>query len=135
MSDAVYASGRQKFLEGSIHWLTDDIKAVLVDSALYTLDLSSHDFLDDIPVGAIIATSGNFTNKSSTGGVADADDISFSSATGSQCEYIIIYKDTGVTSTSPLIACIDSATGLPITPTGGDINVVWDNGSNKIFKL
>ena len=30
---------------------------------------------------------------------------------------------------------IDTATGLPITPNGGDIIVTWDNGANKIFKL
>ena len=48
---------------------------------------------------------------------------------------MLIYKDTGDNATSPLIALIDSATGLPITPNGGDIIVVWDNGANKIFKL
>ena len=37
--------------------------------------------------------------------------------------------------TSPLIANIDVATGLPITPSGGDIIVQWDTGANKIFKL
>jgi hypothetical protein len=34
-----------------------------------------------------------------------------------------------------LIAYIDTATGLPVTPGGGDIDITWDNGSNKIFKL
>ena len=48
---------------------------------------------------------------------------------------IIIYKDTGTEATSPLIAMIDTATGLPITPNGGDIIVTWDNGVNKIFKV
>ena len=33
----------------------------------------------------------------------------------------MIYKDTGSEATSPLIAYIDTATGLPITPNGGDI--------------
>ena len=38
---------------------------------------------------------------------------------------IVIYKDTGTEATSPLLAMIDTATGLPITPNGGDkrINV------------
>jgi len=34
-----------------------------------------------------------------------------------------------------LIAFIDTATNLPVTPNGGDIIVAWDNGANKIFKL
>lgn len=28
-----------------------------------------------------------------------------------------------------------TGSGLPITPNGGNINVAWDNGANKIFKL
>jgi hypothetical protein len=55
--------------------------------------------------------------------------------TGDQSEALVIYKDTGMASTSPLIAYIDTATGLPYTPSGGNIDVAWDNGSNKIFKL
>ena len=47
----------------------------------------------------------------------------------------MIYVDTGTEATSPLIAYIDTATGLPITPNGGDIIVTWDNGTNKIFKV
>ena len=50
-------------------------------------------------------------------------------------EAIVIYVDTGTEATSPLIAYIDTATGLPITPNGGDIIVTWDNGVNKIFKV
>ena len=31
---------------------------------------------------------------------------------------------------------IDSGfTGLPVTPNGSDLTIVWDSGSNKIFKL
>jgi hypothetical protein len=135
MANAMYTLGRQKFLEGAIAWLTDSIKAVLVDSGQYTLDLATHQWLSDIPAGARIATSGNLANKTSTGGVADADDVTFSSVTGVQSEYIILYKDTGTAGSSALIACIDTATGLPVTPNGGDITVAWDNGANKIFKL
>lgn len=135
MANALYDKGREGFLDGSIDWDTDDIKCVLVDSADYTLDLATHDNLDDVPVAARVAISGNLTSKTVTNGVADAADITFSSVTGDQCEYLIIYKDTGTESTSRLIACIDTATGLPVTPNGGDITVQWDNGANKIFKL
>lgn len=44
----------------------------------------------------------------------------------------MIYADTGTESTSPLIAFIDTATGLPITPNGGDIIVTWDKKINEI---
>jgi hypothetical protein len=48
---------------------------------------------------------------------------------------VVIWKDTGNPATSPLIALIDTATGIPVATTGGDITVYFDNGANKIFKL
>lgn len=135
MSNALYDKGRQKFLEGGINWLTDTIKVILVDLNDYTPNLATDEFLSNIPTAARVAVSPALTNKTSTAGVADADDVLFSSVTGDQCEALVIYKDTGTDSTSPLIAFIDSATGLPVTPNGGDIEVQWDNGANKIFKL
>ena len=135
MASALYAKALKAFLDGSIAILTDNIKAVLVDSADYTLNISTDQYLSDIAAGGRVGTSGNLANKSSTGGVFDADDITITGVTGDQFEYIIIYRDSGTASTSQLIACIDTATGLPCTPNGGDITITWDSGTNKIFKL
>lgn len=136
MANALYDLGRQKFLEGGIAWLTDDIKVVLVRGYSF---LNSHEFLSDVTGGGggtIVATSANLGAKSSTIGVADAGDVTFTAVgAGAACDCVIIYKDTGSAATSPLIAYINVATGLPVTPSGGDIVVVWDSGSNKIFKL
>lgn len=134
MANVLYDKGREKFLTADIDWTADDIKAVLVDVADYTFS-QSHEFLSDVPGGARVSTSGNFASKTATSGVADAADITFSAVTGDVSEALVIYKDTGVAGTSALIAYIDSATGLPVTPNGGDITVVWDSGANKIFKL
>lgn len=135
MANALYDKGREGFLDGSIDWDTDNIKAVLVDTGTYTVDLANHDNLDDIAGGARIATSANLSSKTVAAGVADAADVTFSSVTGASVEAIVLYKDTGTASTSRLIAYIDTATGLPVTPNGGDITVAWDSGANKIFKL
>ena len=135
MANALFDKARQRFLEGQFNWNTDTIKAVLVDTGTYTVNLSAHEFLSDIGTGARISTSGAFTGKATTGGAADANDITFTSVTGASIEAIVLYKDTGTDATSPLIAFIDTATGLPITPNGGDIITTWDNGANKIFKL
>ena len=135
MANALFDKARQRFLEGQFNWTTDTIKAVLVDSGTFTVNLSAHEFLSDVGGGARISTSGAFTGKATTGGAADANDVTFTSVTGASIEAIILYKDTGSDATSPLIAFIDTATGLPITPNGGDIIVTWDNGANKIFKL
>jgi len=135
MANALFDKARQRFLEGQFNWNTDTIKAVLVDTGTYTVNLSAHEFLADVSAGSRISTSGAFTGKATTGGAADANDVTFTSVTGASIEAIILYKDTGTDATSPLIAFIDTATGLPITPNGGDIIVTWDNGPNKIFKL
>lgn len=135
MANALYDKGREKFLNADIDWLTDDIKVVLVDTGAYTVALSTHEFLSDVAGGARIATSGNLASKSSTNGVANAANVTFSAVTGAQSEALVIYKDTGSAATSPLIAYIDSATGLPVLPNGGDISITWDTGANKIFKL
>lgn len=61
--------------------------------------------------------------------------MTLTAVSGSASAYIVIVRDTGADATSPLIALIDTATGLPVTPNGGDITIQWDSGANKIFKL
>ena len=133
MANRLYDLGRESFLKGEISWSGDNIKACLVDSASYTPDTAADQFLSDL--SGVVATSGNLTSKTTTDGVADAADVTFSSVTGNQSEYIVVYQDTGTPSTSRLIALVDTATGLPVTPNGGDIVVQWDSAANKIFKL
>jgi len=135
MANALYDKGREGFLDGSIDWDTNNIKVVLVDSADYTPNLATDTYLSAIPAAGRVATSGNLAGKTVAAGVADANDTTFTAVTGDPSEYLVIYQDTGVEGTSRLIALIDTATGLPVIPNGGDINVTWDNGANKIFKL
>jgi len=135
MANALYDKGREGFLDGSIDWDTDNIKVVLIDAADYTVNLATDEDLADIAGAARVSTSGNLAGKTATAGVADANDVTFSSVSGDESEAVVIYKDSGVEATSRLIAYIDTATGLPITPNGSDITVQWDNGADAIFKL
>jgi hypothetical protein len=135
MANALYDAGRENFLAGAIHWGTDDIKLMFIDEADDTIDLAADADCADRAAGAIVAESGNFASKTLTAGVADAADVTVSTVTGDQFESIDIFKDTGVAANDLLICNIDTATGLPFTPSGGDIEVQWDAGANKIFKL
>lgn len=135
MANALFDKGREAFLNADIDWANDDIRVILVDAADYTVNLTTHDALDDVALAARVAVSSALSSKTSTNGVADAADVTFPLVTGDQSEALILYKHTGTESTSLLIAYIDTATGLPVTPNGGDITVQWDNGANKIFKL
>ena len=134
MANALYNKGKQKFLAADIDMEVDTIKAALVDSASYTPNMSTDEFYSSVSAGTV-GTPQTLASKTVTAGVFDAADITYTAVTGAQCEYIVIYKDTGTPSTSALIALIDTATNLPVTPNGGDISVTWDNGANKIFKL
>lgn len=135
MANTLYDKARQRFLEAQINWMTDTIKCILVDTGAYTPQTAIHEHLADIPLSARIAGPVTLTAKATTGGAADAADVTFTSVSGPSIEAIVIYVDTGTEATSPLIAYIDTATGLPITPNGGDIIVTWDNGANKIFRV
>lgn len=135
MANTLYDTCRQRFLEADINWMTDTIKVLLVDIGAYTPQVGVHQFLSDIPTSARIAGPVTLTSKATTGGAADAADVTFTAVSGASIEAIVIYKDSGTPETSPLMAIIDTATGLPITPNGGDIIVTWDNGTNKIFKV
>jgi hypothetical protein len=126
MANSLYAKAKEKFLTASLSWTAHDIKVVLVDTNDYTVNLTTHEFLSDIAAGARVATSANLGSKTVTNGVADAADASFSNVTGDQFEAVVIYRDTGVAATSPLIAYMDTATGFPATPLGGNITLTWN---------
>ena len=135
MANALYDHGREGFLDGSIDWDTNDIKLCLVDEADDTPDLANDEDMADRAGDAQVKTSDAFASKTVDAGVADAADVTLSTVTGDACESIDIFKSTGVAANDRLIANIDTATGLPVTPNGGDITVQWDAGANKIFKL
>ena len=127
----LYPIGKKGLLDGTIDLLDDTIKAALIDTAVYTYS-AAHDFYDDLSAG-VVGTPVALTNKTTTAGVFDADPTVILSVTGDSCEAIGIYKDTGTPTTSPLIAYIDSGTGLPVTPDGNNITLTW-SGSG-IFGL
>ena len=142
MANALYDPGREGFLGGDIDWDADNIKVCLVDTGSYSFS-AAHQYMnyDTVPSAAQIAMSANLSSKTKTNGVADAADVTFSSVSGNQSEALIIFADGGDGGTSQsgtndlLIAYIDTASGLPVTPNGGDIGITWDSGANKIFKL
>ena len=85
---------------------------------------------------SVLGTPQTLLTPSVTGGTFDAADATFVAVTaGSTSEGVVIYKDTGVAGTSPLIAYIDTITGFPLLTNGGDITVQWDGGIYKIFSL
>lgn len=134
MANNLFALGRQKFLEGGINWLQDTIKLALIDTDKVTVDVNKDEMYSSYS-SATIGVPQEIKNKSSFYGVARGDSVVFPTINGSKIGALVIYKDTGTENRSPLIAYIDTAQGLPITPNGGDITINWDAGPYGIFML
>ena|SRR5712671_2672191 len=131
--NSLFASAKQAFLDGLIAWRTDAIVCVLVDTAVYGYS-PNHASLADIPVGGRVKTSGTLANRTSTGGVADADDLAFGTVTG-RVSAAVVYKAGVSDLASPLITYIDQGQTFPATAAGEGITLFWDNGTSKIFAL
>lgn len=136
MSNGLYAKSREKFLRGEIAWHTDDIRLVLVDAADYSVNLTSHEYLSDIPLAGRVAISDALTDKTTSSGWAGTNsNISFIDVFGDSCEAMVVVKYTGNPATSPLLAYIDSnVTNLPITPNGAKITFILD-GAHGLFQI
>lgn len=134
MANALYDYGREGFLAGDIDWDADNIRAVLIDTGTYTVNLATHQDYADLS-GVVGTESPLFSSKTVTDGVGDAADITFTSVSGATVEAIVIFQDTGVAANDRLIAYIDTDGGGPIsvTPNGGDITIQWN--ASGIFTL
>lgn len=148
MANALYDPGREGFLAGEIDWDTAVIKVALVrlTAAGAPVFTASQKFVSDLTAThTIAATSGALASKTVTAGVADAADLApaFGSvAANGQNHVLVIFQSSAVgggadvaASAQRLIAWIDTGTNIPVQPNGGDVNVTWDNGANRIFKL
>ena len=128
MADAVYTDARNNLLGNGTHgqtdWDTDNLKALLYDEGADALNLADVD-LADILTSARIGTTANLTATvgSAADGAFDHTDETISAVTGATVESIVYYEDSGIASTSPLLLNIDSWTGLPLTPNGGDVTL------------
>jgi hypothetical protein len=141
-ANALYDLGREGFLVAEIDWDTAVIKTDLVDSADYTVNLATHKFRSSVAVAGREETSAALTTKTATAGVADADDTSYPAAAGDPCEAVIFFQSSAVgggadvaDTAQRLIGYYDTGTGLPVTLNGGAVNLAFDSGSNRIFKL
>lgn len=133
MANALYDNARSRLLAGLFDWESDTWQVILVDNGSYTVNLATHEYYSS-PQGAVVAGPETLGTPTIVNGAADGDNVTFSGVTGPSIESIILYKFVSVPGDSPLLAYIDQATGLPITPNSGDIIVTWDSGPNRIFK-
>lgn len=133
MANAIYPKYKEALLGGLSNIDIDGgtVKVALIDTGTYTYS-TAHDFYNDVT--GVVGTPGTIANTTVTGGLFDGDNVTFTAVSGSSVEALIIYIDTGVSTTSRLVAYIDTGvTGLPVTPNGGDITISWN--ASGIFQL
>lgn len=127
MADAFYDEGRNGLLGGGTHaqpdFVNNDIRLALRDEGTTAIDLSTQVDAADVSaawVGSHTALA-SLTVGSVGVGVFDFADETYPSLSGATFESLDLFDyETAVESTSPLIANLDSWTGLPGTPNGGD---------------
>ena len=135
MANTFYPKGKEHWAKGDINWLGNTIMVQLIDLGAYTYS-TLHEFLSDIPLGARVGDPVEIASgKTCTNGILDGNDVVFLSLTGPTVEAFIIYKDTTVEATSPLLMFFDTAVGLVLQPNSGNVPLVFDNGANRIAKL
>lgn len=132
MADVIYNSYKKALLDASINHGSDTIKLALV-TATYTPDQDAHDFFNDITNelsgggytsgGATLASKTTSQDNTDNEGVFSAATVTFSALTGT-ARGAVLYKSTGVSSTSPLMAYFDF--GSDKTSSGGDFIVTWN---------
>ncbi len=137
MARALYPKGKESLLDGSIVPSVDDIRIALCRSFAYN---AAHEFLSDLTGAGVtlVARSAALSGKSVTNGIFDAADLApawAAVAAGASCNAIVGYEYNAADSAAQLLWYADDYTNLPVTPNGGDINVTWDNGANKILAL
>lgn len=130
MSRFTYAKNMLKVGSGTLDLSSlADVRAILIEDGQYTQDEINDEFLSDIPVAARIATQAlsSYDFGSSTTAIATADAVTFTAPTaGKTIKAVVLYEDTGVESTSPLLSYDDEQDGLPLLTDGTDIFIIWN---------
>lgn len=125
----------QLYPQGAAHILGKATQVDLVSDTIKILCYSgtfsgTDEFISDLTGADIIARSGALAGKTVTGGVFDANDLTLTALTGSAFDELVLVKDTGTDSSSPLIAIFDIPS---FTPDGSDTNVVFN--ASGIFSI
>lgn len=136
MANLLYGKTKQAFFNGNIDVTVNQIKILFVDST-YSPNISSDEFVSNIPLSSIKHRSAALSNVTTTLGVLDADDIVISDYPGDPFKALVLYLNTNIDSTSRLIAYIDNSSGLPFSGINSPItlSINWNNDSNKIISL
>lgn len=143
MANLLYNTGRIGFLtnvvvgdhDDPIDWVEDEIHAALVDNTYVSTASETNTNFGDV-LANVVATEELTGRAVSSTGQAVANNTTFSAVSGSDVYGVVVYKVEGADEADwPLIGFFDTGVGLPISPNGGDITVLWNGGGGEVFRI
>jgi hypothetical protein len=123
--------GKTSDYSARVDFDTDTIKAGFQDEGTAT-PAAGNVFITSFSSGLVPAFASCVTLTSPTVGVVaagtvDAADTLFTALTGASVEGIVIFKNVTVVGDSPGLAYFNTGiTGVPFTPSGGDVTIQWN---------
>ncbi len=143
MSKFTYNRGLYEIQQQNLDFVNDTIKALILDDT-HTPDIND-DYLDEVTADEVSGTNYSRITLSNKSIVLDdgynstyftTDDLVFGTVDVDQkMGYIVVYKDTGDATTSPLIH-LHQPDGFPADGTGQDVGIDLpdvDSISNVLF--
>ncbi|NCV21338.1 MAG: hypothetical protein EBV45_05235 [Chloroflexi bacterium] len=121
-------------------WVTDTIKVALCTSS-YTPNQDTHNYYSDITneiTGTGYTAGGATLGTKSTNYDATSNTLSLRAAASTwssatfTCRYAVVYKDTGTSSTSPLLGYVDFGGNESVT--SGTFTITWD-ATDGVLKI
>ena len=124
MANALYSLGKKAILDGTIAFLTDDIRFALIDTGVETFN-DADQYMSSI-TSPVARMSAGLGTKTTTAGTFDAADPTINSVTGATVEAVVLYKYNASDAAAPLIAWIDSSPAIAFTPNGSNVTLTLD---------
>ena len=132
MANQVFNSFKAGIMSGLVDLDSDDINVMLVTSS-YTPDIDTDEFMDDVTNevtgtgytagGQALAGKAVTVDTTDDEGVFDANNITWTTSTITAAG-AVLYKDTGASTTSPLICYFDF--GGDKTSSAGNFVISWN---------
>lgn len=138
MTNALYPIWKQEVMQATANTsLGGTVKQTFVDiTSAYAFN-NAHDFVDDLATfdNPNYGAAATLASKTFANGTFDAADTTTTALSGAaDLGGIVLYVDSGAEATSRLVLYLDaSITGMPFTPSGGDVTVQWN--ASGIFTL
>jgi hypothetical protein len=140
MANTVYPKAKEAMISGLLNLSSGGAGVgVLLVGTGYTYN-GAHEFVSDVSAQELSHASYSrkaLGSRTVAGGVFDAADAVWTAINAGTAKAAIIYQEGASDSARRLVAYIDTATGVnfPVVYNGGDWELRWDDGANKIFAV